>query len=71
MVGICAMIMRMINKIVCLIVGHVPYRINWSNKHHLNMKRKGRHKTGHGILEWKTKHYKVYCERCGKVLKQK
>lgn len=61
------MIHRIINKITCLINGHIPYVYEeWYTWITLN--RKGGKKHGKGV--YKKKHKKYYCARCGKFLKK-
>ena len=58
-------------RILCLFLGHKPYRIRWKNTYHINTNRKGGKKKGKGIYRWHNKHYEEYCERCGKFLKRR
>lgn len=69
--GICQVVRMMMNRLVCLIAGHDPYKVRWKNVYTMNFNRKGRHKKTHGKVSWKVNHYRVYCSRCGKLLKKK
>ena len=59
------------NSLVCLIIGHDAYKVAWKNVYVVNFNRKGRHKKTHGKKSIKVKHYRIYCSRCGKLLKKK
>lgn len=63
---------NILSRLICMIVGHKPHRrIRWTNEYRINMKRKGKKKTGHGVKMHKCRHYREYCSRCGKLLRKK
>lgn len=43
----------------------------WINVSHICTNRKGGKRRGAGVKKYRTKHYKIYCERCGKFLRKK
>lgn len=58
-------------NIACLMFGHKPHKIRWVNVYRYCSNRKGGKKRDAGVWYHKVKHYRVYCERCGKLLKKK
>ena len=62
---------KFIARIICLFLGHRTYRYSWKNVYHISFNRKGGKRRGAGVKIYKTKHHRVYCERCGKLIKKK
>lgn len=62
---------RFWNKIVCFFCGHDEWKDEWYSEYHICVNRKGGKRRGAGVHKYRNKHYKVYCLRCGKVLKKK
>lgn len=63
--------MNILNRLICLIKGHDPYRQEWKTEYRISLNRKGKKKKGKGIRTFKNKHYEEICLRCGKVLKKR
>lgn len=58
-------------NILCLLFGHIERKVSWCNERHYCFNRKGKKRRGSGIVKRKTRHYRIYCERCGKILKKR
>ena len=55
----------------CLLSGHISRKVEWVNIGHICTNRKGGKRRGAGVIKKRTKHYRIYCDRCGKLLKKK
>jgi hypothetical protein len=63
---------KLFAPLVCLIKGHKPDKLEWRNWHYISHRHKGGKKHSHKCYNlWRTKHYRIICERCGKVLKKR
>lgn len=60
-----------INKIICFFFGHDPYEYYWHNEYNYTLSHKGGKKRCHKTKTVKIKHIRIYCTRCGKILKKK
>ena len=57
-------------NIKCLLFGHIERKVTWYNENRMCFNHKGGKKRGAGVIKKKTKHYRIYCDRCGKLLKK-
>lgn len=58
-------------RIICLFTGHVLYKERWKYTYYMNFNRKGGKRRCAGRIAHHSKHYRIYCARCGKVIKKK
>lgn len=52
-------------NIKCLLFGHIERKVTWYNENRMCFNHKGGKKRGAGVIKKKTKHYRIYCDRCG------
>lgn len=62
---------KFIATIICCVLGHKPYTTSWKNFYSITWNRKGGKRRNAGSRIYSTRHYRVYCSRCGKLLKKK
>lgn len=60
---------KMIEKILCFILGHKKVRVNYTNKLVVRINRKGGKRRNAGGKTFKTRHVHIFCSRCGKRIK--